>query len=518
MTAPKHAPTPEQIAIIDAALNDTRSLLVRAGAGCAKTTTLEMIAEALPKTTIGLCLAFNRKIVDEMEKRMPPNFTVKSFNGVGHAAWTRAIGKRCAVDEKKLGKIVTEVFRRVDWKGQEDDWGVVRQLASAAMNLGLVPRGFSQRGLVADTDAFWRELCESEIGAYDPDFSAMAREVITLNIKKAFDGTISYDDQVYMSTMFGGVFPRFPLVMVDEAQDLGLLNHMQVRRCASARLIVVGDEKQAIYAFRGADADSIDKIKALRSEWLELPLETTFRCPKVIVARQQEHAPGFKAWHTNSDGFFADWFPRHENEVWSWQKISQTRTEHKAEGFMILCRNNGPLLGIAFKLLRQQVGVQMLGRDIGKGLVALSKKVLPHDDLGRDACAVMIKAWEEESKSLAMAQGKEEKCDGIEDRAACLQAVLEGSGARTAGDLRTALGRLFARDSGQVVLSTGHRAKGLEDDMVLHLDPWRLPSKWAQKSAEKGDDRALKQEWNLNYVIETRARKVLVLANLEDFQ
>ena len=44
----------------------------------------------------------------------------------------------------------------------------------------------------------------------------------------------------------------------------------------------------------------------------------------------------------------------------------------------VLCRNNAPLLSMAFKLLRRGIGVKMLGRDIGKGLVPLAKKLFPN--------------------------------------------------------------------------------------------------------------------------------------------
>ena len=69
-----------------------------------------------------------------------------------------------------------------------------------------------------------------------------------------------------------------------------------------------------------------------------------------------------------------------------------------------------------------------------------------------------------------------------------------------------------------MTLSTIHRAKGLEWDAVLHLDPWRVPSKWALAAAAGGNSAPLEQEKNLIYVAETRTRDLLLQANLEDFQ
>ena len=84
-------PTLEQQHIIDAARSPA-SLMVNALAGTGKTTTLTMLAAALPKEP-SLALAFNKKIKEELEKRFPPHFTVMTMNGLGHRAWSFTINK-----------------------------------------------------------------------------------------------------------------------------------------------------------------------------------------------------------------------------------------------------------------------------------------------------------------------------------------------------------------------------------------------------------------------------------------
>ena len=83
--------------------------------------------------------------------------------------------------------------------------------------------------------------------------------------------------------------------------------------------------------------------------------------------------------------------------------------------------------------------------------------------------------------------------------------------------LRESINSLFAKETAKVILATGHRAKGLEWPVVIHLDPWRVPSKYAKKAAQDGNRAQLQQELNLKYVIETRAKSILVEASLEDF-
>jgi hypothetical protein len=46
----------------------------------------------------------------------------------------------------------------------------------------------------------------------------------------------------------------------------------------------------------------------------------------------------------------------------------------------------------------------------------------------------------------------------------------------------------------------------------VHLDPWRIPSRYAKTPAE------IEQEHNLQYVLETRTKHTLILANVKDFK
>ena len=522
----KFPPTPEQAAIV-AASQRGENLMVTAYAGCAKTTTLTLIARALDSTPFGL-LVFNRKNKTELEKVMPSNAQIYTANGLGHTAWRKAIGKAITLDEHKLGKIITELAKETQVDLGEDGWDFVRRLVTQAMQRGLVPSTYPHSSLVPDTPRSWLEIAEDAwIDATEPlaDFS---RAVLIRSIKLGFEGLITYDDQIYLSSMFNGVFPRFSRFMVDEAQDLSPLNHIQVSRAAAGQLIVVGDPKQAIYAFRGADTESMGKLKKLRKQWTELPLATTFRCPRSIVARQQEHAPGFIAWPSNPEGRIVGELkagpaadpaqPANPDAppAWDWPTVAALRPAPDATVAM-LCRNNAPILSMAFKLLRRQVGVIVLGRDIGKSLITLSKKVLPDESTSAARCAELIQEWIDNQTSLARAREQEAKVASIQDRGECLLAVLEAPGVASAGDLRACLTELFSRERGQVTLSTIHRAKGLEWDVVVHLDPWRIPSKFARRALSEGDPRQMAQELNLRYVGETRAKHVLAMANVKEF-
>lgn len=517
-----HPPTPEQQAILSAVKSSKDSLMVTAMAGTGKTSTLVMIANELPSQP-AIALAFNVTIKKELEKRFPSYWKIMTLNGLGHLAWMRALGrdKKINLDERKLGRLISAVFKDFQYSGNEDAWSNVRTLVSKAMQAGIVPSSRPHKGFRPDTPEQWAMLAdenwlvdmgETEIG--------LAREVLTRSVAEGFEGTISFDDQIYLPVCFNGQFPRYGLLLGDEVQDWSVMNRVMAQRTCSGKLILVGDPRQSIYSFRGADSDSMTRLRKLREKWIDLPLSVTFRCPKVIVDRQQGHAPGFTAFHSNKIGEVykhQKWLPDQGGKPepegphsWSWSWVEQLSGQGS---IAILCRNNAPLLKIAFKLLRQNTAVTMLGRDIGKTLIAVSKKVLPDDDMTAVECVETVGLWRTNQVALANANGQEEKVSALHDQAECLLAVIEGARAETASAIRWYLKELFERSSGHVVISTIHRSKGLEWSTVLHLDPWRIPSKHAMQNPIQ-----MQQELNLRYVCETRCMSLLIEANLEDFE
>lgn len=502
--------TPEQQAIVSESRTPD-SLMISAMAGCAKTTTLEMLSKHLPLRP-SLALAFNVKIKKEMEKRFPKHFEIKTMNGLGHLAWQKAIGKRCIVDTSKIYNLLKEFFKA--HKDLNIEWSELSALISACRRNGLVPKPLDTqfRGILADTEASWELLADSVYIDITEELIWAAREILNQSITLSFQGTIDYDDQIYMSVLFGGVYPKFPQILVDEAQDLSPLNHRQVARCIADRITVCGDPRQAIYAFRGADSSSMGSMRALRKEWRDLPLSTTFRCPKIIVSRQLDHAPGFTAAPTNVEGEVYDW---KEKESWT---IRDVLSQSSGKSIAILCRNNAPIIACALRIIRGGTGCTVLGSEIGKGLVALSKKLLPSDDTSAEACVAKINSWREAEISIARANEKSERIAIITDRAECLIAVIESGPASSAGDLRRTLNTMFSKENLQITLSTIHKAKGLEWPVVVHLDPWRVPSKFAKRALEEGNPIPMQQEMNLRYVCETRTQDKLILANLEQME
>jgi superfamily I DNA/RNA helicase len=182
-----------------------------------------------------------------------------------------------------------------------------------------------------------------------------------------------------------------------------------------------------------------------------------------------------------------------------------------SDGAAIICRSNAPIFSMALKLLRQGRSCTILGKELGPALVKQMKKLggnnnaLPQKEFLR-----LINEWE--VKELRTA--RESRKPVIQDRAECYRVFAEFG--NTLQEAIAYAERVFAQE-GKILLMTGHKSKGLEFPHVFHLDPWRIPSKWAVEAAAAGDDSKLVQEKNLDYVITTRAQESLTLVNLEDF-
>lgn len=518
-------PTDEQLAVIAATKVPASNLMITAFAGVGKTTTLVMLAKEIRNVPV-LALAFNKKIQLELEKKFPSNFKVQTMNGLGHGAWAKAIGKRLILDTDKLGKIYKSVVKDMQLQDSldKDKFGEILSIVRAARGSGLIPARWEQEsghtGLVPDTREGWEQVLDTLYLEWDDQSVALAKEILSRSIRLAYEGEIDFDDQIYMSALFGGVFPRFPVVLVDEAQDLSPLNHIQLRKVAVGRLIVCGDPRQAIYAFRGADSYSMENLRSLRDSWVDLPLSLTFRCPRDVVVRQQHHAHGYRAAEQNLQGRVLDYrqggepsdeHPNGVGRAWSMSEIQALDPGHIA----ILCRNNAPLFSCALRLLKSGYGVNLLGNDIAKGLITLVRKLFPSLELPVEEAIVVIKEWMDNETSKARANGKDAKVAIIRDRGECLLAVCEHGEIRTAGGIISRLNSMFDKTSLRITLATGHKAKGQEWPVVVHLDPFRVPSRFAIRAAEAGYNVPMEQDLNLKYVIETRTKDVLVLANLD---
>lgn len=471
-------PTEEQTTILRALRETDDNLMVNALAGTGKTTTLDMIQAASPKKPV-LCLAFNKRIADEMKTRFPDTTTVRTLNGQGHAIWSQTVAN-IKLNAKKTGEIYKEQIALVkgdDKKEIQSQYWPIMAAVERAKGIGYVPEGKYPHA---------RRLVERSefLGGLEEDLSPLAADftdaLLLASITAAYRGYIDFNDQVYMPALFGGTFPRFPLVLVDEVQDLNPVNHAMLDKLIKFRGVFVGDPYQSIYAFRGAVQSGMERLRT-RFSAKELDLSVSFRCPEAIVKNVHWRVPHFK-WVK----------PGGSVEI-----LSSADAGTFPEGSAIICRNNAPLFRTAFHLLASKRSVEVAGSDIGPKVIRQMQRIADDDDIPRDRLLGLITDWETEQLTRTKSPGQ------TRDLADCMR-VFAGYGT----NLRTAIAyakHLFEQQ-GTIKLLTGHKSKGLEFDEVFHLDPWLI------------DDSHGEQELNLRYVISTRPKARLAEISSPDIR
>lgn len=284
--------------------------------------------------------------------------------------------------------------------------------------------------------------------------------------------------------------------VVHNCQDQSLPQLTMMRRIVKAdgRIVVVGDDRQAIYAFRGACSDGLDMMKTALGA-AEAPLTTTYRCPKAVVALAAQIVPDYHAAPEAPDGTVEEL-----NEAGMIERVKI--------GDAILSRVNAPLMPLCLGLLRKGIPARIEGRDIGRQLQGMVRKLN-----GKSVPDFLRKldTWlsKQVKRALCSKKGADAKCDQLRDMADTLSAVAEG--AASIGEIEKRLGDLF-QDSDQcakpaVVLSSTHKAKGLEYFRVFILrDTFRRNGGKRVMSPEES-----KQESNCYYVALTRSQNYLAL-------
>ncbi|MDG3003272.1 UvrD-helicase domain-containing protein [Paludisphaera mucosa] len=481
---PPFRPSPQQADFLDDLVEGDRHILLAARAGSGKSTTCRQGSHALGPRRRSVYCCFNSHVAREFQAGLPPNCRAATMHSLGLQMLRDAAGgKTVSVDLEKVDRLVEKRFPR-QWDRQPQ-WAT-RKLASLCKNLLL---DGEDPGELEDLAAAYE--VDLPTGRLDE-----VLEAVPAVLKECLEtpALVDFDDMIWLPVKLGlRSAARTDVLFIDEAQDLNAAQHaMMPGLCPSGRIVVVGDQYQAIYAFRGADAHSLMKLQASlggSERGLSVrPLTYTRRCPKRVVALARRLVPDLEALDDAPDGEVVEERP----EKWF---------EAVGVGDMVLCRTNAPLVSACYQLLKSGVPAVIRGRDIGKGLTVLVRRLKPLTvgDLFRAVGDYRAKELDKLSRlrnPASAVQALEDKCD-------CLLAICDG--ASTVQEVLGRIERMFSdvSDGNVVTLSSIHRAKGLERDRVVVLRPDLLPGPWAKTLEDQA------QERNILYVGVTRARSRL---------
>lgn len=489
--------SPQQNAVFEFVKNGRGSGFVEAVAGAGKTTTL-VEACALMNGTVAFT-AFNKKIATEIQARIAKlglgnRVRAGTFHSFGFNAW-RYANKNCKVDARgKQDAIIDQLQIPKPLQGF-----TLKLLSLAKQNaLGVF-------GHPSDLSWWWRAIEHHDmmLDLANPDDAEKgveyAQQAFALSVRLATD-LIDFDDMIFMPVYTGMKMYQNDYVLVDEAQDTNparrALARMMLR--PNGRALFVGDRHQAIYGFTGADADAVDQIIE-EFNCTSLPLTVTYRCPKKVVQAAQQVVSHIYAHDSAPDGIVR----YSSDDRWLQENL-------KPQQDAILCRNTAPLVETAFALIRHKIPAHVEGKEIGAGLLKLVNRYSA-PSIGE--LHERLKAYLERETQKLTAKGQETKAEALSDRIKTIFVIANGYQCKTTDELRDAIGKMFAdTEDGQrvtVTLSTVHKAKGREWDRVFVLGyNYYMPSKYARQEWQ------MQQEKNLIYVAYTRAKKELVLTEV----
>lgn len=485
-------PSKYQQDIFDFIQHGNGNSVINALAGSGKTSTIVNAVKLIPSTCNALFIAFNKEIVKELEKKLAgvKNVQVKTLHSLGLLMIRRNLGTNIEIDEYKYRTFIKKN---------------IKQLSSAdfdKMTTKLMQQYTDNVIQLCDLGRYNLAQCEKDllqvsarhdIPIIDDECNAV------LNVMKwGIENTTSIDftDMVWLpyELTLNPIGLQYDYIFIDECQDLNAAQRELFLRCfrRGTRFIAVGDKKQAIYSFAGADAESFAKLQNLPNT-TTLPLPISYRCPKKVVNLANQFVDTMECREGAPDG----------------EIVHNVSIKDIHDGDMVLCRTKMPLIKLYMRYLRMGVKSYVRGQDIGLNLLRMVDKTEQivlnvslqkdgvfarlYDDLFEERNRLMIKRGMD-LEDATLSNQIMNKYDSIK----ALEILAEGL--TSARDLHDRIENVFAESADGVCLSTIHKAKGLEANNVYILCKTLMPSRLATQDWEK------EQEQNLMYVAYTRAK------------
>ena len=326
------------------------------------------------------------------------------------------------------------------------------------------------------------------------------------------------------------------VILVDEFQDLSAGEYRLLRALydlgeKDPRVIVVGDDDQSIFAFRGSSSEYFQKFADEFPNTEKFYLTTNYRSVAGLVRanakllnlmteRVKEGSQQFALKQDRAELAFYEEGDKATAAFTAAEILAQKFTSKPTESYCILTRDNAEAFLAAAKLEEKQIPYRLLkGRDKDKCPIDKTREILGFCEILQEDPRVGKFPWSaKEFKRLAddyKASHQSESSfelldalvnDFIETETAC------GEDEITLGDFNQYLGEVsysdfVSKNMGAVSIGTMHSAKGLEwDNVILALGSWAL---------KDADEKKAQENYRLLYVAATRAKKSLTIIGAE---
>ena len=488
-----------QQAVIDEVQNGSGNLVILARAGAGKTGVLVECARKLERRGSILMCAFNTDIQKELQQRAPEWATVRTLHSIGFET-VRQLNRDITVDKWKTWNDARAVCRSAQRQGGKERHGMM-YLAEIVKLVGLckntLPESEDDVMKLAKSQRILQSEAERDLG-----YPALVRlSIAALQMAAKNYAKISYDDMLYLPAKLGLAPRTYDYIFVDETQDLNAaqIDLLLKMRNPLARIIAVGDPRQAIYRWRGADSEALQKFQVgLKAK--TLPLSITYRCSRRVVEHVKTAMRGrvndLVARSTAPEGAV------HEATTEDFASVYGPKP-----GDFVLARSNKELLEAYKILIKRRRPAVIAGKDLGKGLITMIEGT--HAQTVDELYRSLARNFEEAEKTADDPESREALLE-LADQIEAIK-VLASEHTRVFTLIQD-LQEIFEEDesavldnTNQIVITTIHKAKGRERNEVwLMLDGFHR-----KKSGELDTD----EEFNVYYVGATRARNTLYLVS-----
>ncbi len=285
---------------LEAVMHTEGPALVLAGAGTGKTRTLTYRVARLIEDGVGpnsiLLLTFTRKAAREMMRRAAVllDARVEKVSGGTFHSVAYTVLKSFGVPHTEH-KSNSAPVRLLDQSDAEDVMSLVR----SRFDVAKLKRRFPQKSTLHDiyskavnTSTAYEDIIVRHYPQFIDETEKIGSIIRGYNDYKHANALFDYDDLLlYLLAMtkdprVGAVLrDRYRFLMVDEYQDTNRLQHAIIQGLAGtpANVMVVGDDAQSIYSFRGADVRNIHDVPTEFDGCRIIALEHNYRSTQPIL-------------------------------------------------------------------------------------------------------------------------------------------------------------------------------------------------------------------------------------------
>lgn len=480
----KLVPTVEQQAAV-AAIADNHQLKIIAGAGCSKTTTLSMVANATECRS--LYLAFNKAMVEEAKQKFPRWVTVKTTHGLAYGVHGVQIAHKL---KRPVGRYVnvcgtgSEISRNFRIGPMHLDSG--KSITAGGMGVA-VKETVNRFEYSADAELSNKHVSYSPVGAliqdksfskaeYEATVVAYARLLWKLRIDPKSPMLATHDTYLKLFQLSKPKLDMYDIIYLDESQDTNDCV-IDIVRQQTMKLVLVGDPRQQIYSWRGS-VDAMQKFDCAKTT-----LSTSFRFGQAIA---------------DIANVILNSTNKSELELKGWEKVESTVVRYLDDAVETHCRlyrTNAALIADGVELLIQgkKVALEIDVREFVK--VLESATALFHGEMAgvKHENIVPFPHWDDLLVEAKLVGGELARIANI---------VASGDGDR----ILRILADYTKPVNPDIILTTAHKSKGREFPVVVLADDF--PSCYNNDGEWIGLN---EMEENLLYVAATRARETLVI-------